>query len=660
MWYIQGLFNRAIDYGQWLFTEVILESVFVMLEAIRERSKGWLAKLLLAFITIPFALWGIDSYLHQAGSNVAVAKVDSDSITVQQFGTALQNFRNQLQAEGKVDAALLDSPVIKESVLNRLINTRLINKEITDSKFMISDEYLGKYIVGMQEFQKDGKFSQELYDGILSQNRMTASQFEASMRGDLLVAQAKDGLAALAYAPQAVIDQALKTEGQVREVSVAELKTADFINQIKIDDAQIKDYYEKHKDKFIVPEQVKLEFVLMSANTLIAGMQVSDDEINKYYSENAAKFQGDEQRHASHILIGFGVSATPQAKLEAKKKAEDVLAEVKKHPADFSKLASKYSMDPGSAAKGGDLGSFGRGMMVKPFEDAVFSMKPGEISDLVESEFGYHIIKLNEVTGMAQSFDSVKPQIKAELLYQKAIAKFSEQADNFNNMVYEQSDSLKPAADAFGLQVQSSGWMSRADGDKYFKTSKVMDKVFTDEVLKDKRNTEAIEISPNNLMSARVVDYKAATPRAFDEVRPAIESFLKMEQAAKLAQKKGEEYLAALRKGSEVSSLEWIPSVTVDRKNAQGLTDLTMRHVFKMDANKLPSYTGVADDNKGYLLIKVIAVTDKQYEDAEKAPLVSEYQSALANEYLSAYIKSLKAKAKITVNRQLLSDSSTR
>lgn len=630
-----------------------------MLEAIRERTKGRLAKIILALIVIPFALFGIDTYLQNAGSNVAVAKVAGETITVQEYSNALQNLRNKLQSEGKVDPAMLDKPEVRQLVLDRLITDRLLSKEVKRAKFNISDEQLSNYIIGLPEFTQDGQFSQELYDRILSQNRMSPTQFENAKRADLKVQQAHEGLASLAFIPAAVAEQTLKIEHQSREVSVAEIKTKDFISQVKIDPAQVKAYYEKNKDKFRKPEQVKLEFVLMSANTLIPGMQVTEDEAKKFYADNAEKFQGDEQRRASHILIGFGVSATPQAKQEAKKKAEAVLAEVKKKGSNFEALAKKYSQDPGSAEKGGDLGMFGRGAMVKPFEDTVFSMAPGAVSDLVESEFGYHMIKLTEIKGAAQTYDSVKTNIRAELMYQKALAKFSEQTENFSNMVYEQSASLEPAAKAFGLQIQKTDWLSRADGAKFFKNDKLMDKIFADEVLKERRNTEAIEVAPNSLLSARVVDYKAAAPRTFDEVKGGIEGFLKLEEASKLAIQEGESALASLRQGKEIKNLGWIPPVVVDRKNAQGLTEITMTQVFRIDASKLPAYVGVSDNNKGYLLIKVSGVNNALASDeTKKQSAQSELQSALAAEYISAYVKSLRAKGEVSINAQLMNVSS--
>lgn len=625
-----------------------------MLDAIRNQTQGWLAKVILALITIPFALFGIDSYFNDAGSNVAIAKVNGDKISMQEYANAMDNVRNRLQSQGqKVDPALLESAELKQSVLDGLITRRLVNAEIRHAHFKISDEQLSTYILGMPEFQQDGKFSEDLYQRTLAQNKLTVSKFEQDRRNELLNQQAREGLGMLVSTPKAVVNQALKFAHQQRDVSMAEIKTAQFLAQTKVTPEQVKAYYEQHKDKFKVPEQVKLEFALLSAASLVAQMHVTDAEVKQFYDENISKFQGDEQRHASHILLSFGVTATAKEKAAAKDKATDILMQLKKDPKRFEELAMKDSQDPGSASKGGDLGSFGRGAMVKSVEDAVFNMKVGEISDLVESEFGYHIIKLDGISGQISSFEAMKPQIKGELLFQKAQAKFSELADDFSNTVYEQSGSLKPAAEKFGLQVQPTAWMSREDGAKFFKSDKLMNSVFSDEVLKEKRNSEAVEVSPNNLVSARVLEYKPATPRSFDEVKGGIEGFLKLEQAKKLAAEKGLADLAKLKSGAQVDDLEWIPTVTIDRKNAQGLTEPVMNQAFKIDASKLPAYSGYMDGNKSYTIVQVSRV-DNTLNDNAKQGAADEYKVAVAAEYISAYDKSLKAKSKVVVNSKLL------
>ena len=622
-----------------------------MLDAIRKHTTGWMAKVILALITVPFALFGIDSYLNQAGRDVAVAKVNGDKISIQEYSNAIDNVRNRMQAEGKVDRALLDSPQLKQSVLDGLITRRLVNAEIRKAHFKISDEQLSQHILGMPEFQENGKFSEEIYQKTLAQNKMTATKFENDRRTELLTQQARDGLAALVSIPKGVAEQTLQFAYQQREVSAAEIKTAQFISQVKVTPEQVKAYYELHKDKFVVPEQVKLEFAMLSAASYVAQMKVDDKEIKDFYDANSAKFQSDEQRHARHILIAAGT--TDKEKTAAKAKAADILAQLRKAPKSFEALAVKYSQDP-SGAKGGDLGTFGRGAMVKPFDDAVFSMKVNQISDLVESEFGYHIIRLDGISGQNTSFDSLKLQIKGELSWQKAQAKYAELADDFSNTVYEQSGSLKPAADKFGLQLQTSGWLSRDDGAKFFKNEKLMNSVFSDTVMKEKRNTEAIEVSPNNMMSARVVDYKASAPRTFDEVKGGIEAVLKLEQAVKLATDKGAADLAKLKAGDAGKELEWIAPVTVDRKNAQGLTDIVMNQVFKMDASKLPAYAGFVNGKTSYTIVKIMSVANALKDDEAKKTAAADLQAAMAAEYVSAYGQSLKARSEVVVNRKLL------
>lgn len=626
-----------------------------MLEAIRERQQSWIAKLILALITVPFALWGVDSYLRQAGSNVAVAKVNGDSITVQQFGKSLQELRDNMKE--KTGPGFTDNPEVRKAVLDKLIDTRLLADEVKRGGYVISDEMLTKYVVSMPEFQKDGRFSQDVYDQVLAANGLTPSRFESRMRGDLLTQQARNSISGLAFAPHAASETTLRTQYQMREVSVFSFRPDDYLAQAKVDPAELKIYYDKHQNEFLVPEQVKLDFVIFSANSLIASMQATDEEAKKYYEENASKYQGDEERRASHILITFGAGKDEAAKAATRKKAEQVLAEVKKSPDKFDALAKKYSQDPGSAEKGGDLGLIKRGLMVKPFEDAVFSMSPGSISDLVETEFGYHIIKLTEVKGAAQSYDEVRSQIRAEIMYQKALTKFAEAAEAFSNTVYEQSSSLDPAAKSHNLQVQKSDWMSREDVAKFFKNDKLASAVFSDEVRKDKRNTEAVEVSPNTLAAARVAEARPASMKPFEDVKNAIEEKLKHMQAAKLAVEQGEKVLAELRKGGNGGGIEWGTSIMVDRQNPQGLSDSVLKQAYRMDASKLPAYVGAPSADGGYVLIRLSAVEDgmKNLDADGKKAANAGYSAVLGTEYLSAYMKSLRSRADIKINQDILS-----
>ena len=628
-----------------------------MLELIRKHSKGWLAKLILAAITIPFALFGIDQYLSGAGANVPVAKVNGDEISLQEYSNTLESVRTRMQSQSEqYDPTIFDGPAFKQSILDGLIMRRLVNAETVDENFQIGDKQLSDHILKMPEFQENGQFSEAVYQKTLEQNGLTASKLESSIRNDLVVQQARDDLASLAFAPKSLAESAVQYSYQKRDVSKAEIKASAFISEVNVEPEEVKAYYEKHKDKFRVPEKVKMEFVLLSAASLINGVNVTDEEVKAFYDQNLDKFQGDEQREASHILLGFGVSATDADKEQAREKALEIIAQLKADPKRFEELAAKFSQDPGSAAKGGSLGSFGRGAMVKPFEDAVFNMEVNQISDVVESEFGYHIIRLDGVSGTSSSFDSLKPQIKAELIFQKAQIKYAELTEEFSNLVYEQSGSLQPVANKFDLTIQTTDWLSYEEGAKYFKdNTKLMDMVFSNEVLKEKRNTEAVEVSSNNLIAARVAEYQPEAPKTFDDVKEGIEALLKLEQAMKLAEAKGKAAIAKLNTGEQDETLEWISEVTVDRKNAQGLTEPVMDKVFKMNTTKLPAYDGFVDVNRAYVLVKVSGVSNALTEDETlKQRAQAEYEAALAQEYVAAYGKSLKAKADVEVSRKLL------
>ena len=623
-----------------------------MLDKFRSYAQTKAAQVILALVLIPFALFGIDSYLNQAGNNLSIAKVDGYKITLPEYNRAIENVRNRIMSEGKkVDPAMFDSFEFKESVVDGLITKQLINNDIKKSKFKITDLQLSQYIIGMPEFQKDGKFSQELYDKVLQNNQLNPKKFEESIRNDLLIQQVRDGLQKLTFIPPNNLIETLKATSQQREVTVAEFKTKEYMVKASVNEKDMQAFYDKNKSKFLAREQVKAEFVVFSLTSILPTINVSDNEVKAFYKTNADKYQNQQQREASHILIAASKNAAPAEKAKAKAKAEDVFNQVKKNPKQFEELATKYSQDPESAKKGGDLGVFGRGMMVKPFDDAVFSMKVNEISSIVESDFGYHIIKLTKVIGDGGGFDAIKLQIKAELIYQKAQDKFAALAEDFSNMVYEQSSSLDAVSKKFSLPIQKTDWISRSDSDKFFKNEALMNALYSKESIKDHRNTEAIEVTPNNLIAARVVDYKVQTTKPFTDVKTSIEDYLKFEAAKKLVASEGEVALKSIVDASR--KIDWQAAVLVDRKNAKGLSDAVINHAYKMPTDKLPSYSGFVDGDNGYVIVKVSKVSFPNDDNEEnKNEFASSYSEALSFEYLSAYLKGLKAKASVSVNQK--------
>jgi peptidyl-prolyl cis-trans isomerase D len=630
-----------------------------MLDVIRERAQGLFAKIILALITVPFALWGVDSYLRQGGDSAIVAKVDSQKISRQEFNQALKEQQERMRAVMKesFDPALMDKPEVRRSILDSLIDQRLLVGGATKAGVVVSDEMLARFIGDIPEFQENGKFSQSRYETLLRNQNMTPGAFESRVRQSIVSEQLVDGLTGSTLVSRAALDNFASISEQQREIVQAMIYPEQFIPQIKVSSGEIKGYYEKHKEEFRVSEQAKLEYVVLSVDDLTSQMSVSDDEIKKYYEEHAAQFQVAEQRQASHILITISPKASDAEKAAAREKAEKLLKEAKQAPANFAELARKNSQDPGSAANGGDLGVFARGAMVKPFEDAVFKMSVGEIVGPVQSDFGFHIIKLTGVkTGKARSLAEAREEIGLELRKQKASKRFVEVAETFSNTVYEQPDSLKPVADALKLKIQTSPWIGKKGGDvALLNNGKLLQAIFSEESLKLKRNTEAVEVRPNTLVAARVAEFKPASYKSLEELSVELGGRLQRELADAQAAKRGNEALEQLRQGKDVAELKWSAPITISRQTAASLGEAATSEIFRADARKLPSYTGAVDPKGGYLLIKVNrVVAPGGLDDAKKKDYAQRMRQLLTQEYYAAYVASLKQKADITIKKDQL------
>lgn len=627
-----------------------------MLEFFRERAQGWFAKIILALLIVPFALWGVDSYLRHSGTETAVAKVNGQSITSQEFDRVMKQQQERLRTAlgSRFDPALLDRPEVRQSALDNLINERVLSMEAARVGMNVPDALLAQIIANIPNFQENGQFSQGRYEEVLRSQGMTPTMFEGRVRQSLMIEQLSDGLVRAAFMPRSTQDRLIGLVEQQREISQVTLQPEQFAAQVKIDPAAVKAYYDKHREEFRTPEQARVEYVVLSADELAAQMAASDEEIKKYYEEHRSQYQEPEQRQASHILIAVPANASAAQKEAARVKAEQVAKEAKQNPADFAKLAKQYSQDPGSAANGGDLGYFPRGAMVKAFEDAAFKMSKGEIAGPVQSDFGFHIIQLTGIKGgKVRALSEVRNEIAEEIKKQKAEKRFAELAENFSNVVYEQPDSLKPVADGLKLKVQTSGWIGKNGGETaLLNHPKLLQAIFSDDALKQKRNTEAVEVVPNTLVSARVVEYKAASYRPFEEASGAIAKRLQQEQADALAAKQGKDWLARLQKGEAVAEAKWSAPQTVSRRTASKMGEAAVSLIFRADAGKLPAYGGVENPQGGYTLIKVSKVLPPAaIEEAKKAAYGEQLRQMAGQEVFAAYLAGLKQKADITINK---------
>ncbi len=618
--------------------------------------KRWM-QLLLGLVALPFAFFGVESYQAAANLGVGVASVGDQKITEQEFAENLRQQQERLRRMlgGNFSQAMLDSPEMRSEMLEGMISQRLLTQYAVSSKLSVSDEQLRDVVASIPAFQVDGKFSKTQYESALRAEGYSPTVFENSIRRDLMMQQLSAALSESGTASKSVAQYIAEYRLQQREVAEYALNMKQFMAQIKPTAEAVQAYYGANSAQFQLPEQVRIEYVVLNGDALLAAEPVQADEIKKIYQDNLAKYGEAEQRQASHILIAYKQGASDGDKAKAREKANLLAEQVKKTPAIFTELAKKNSDDPGSASKGGDLGYFSRGMMVKAFEETAFGMKSGEIAGPIESDFGLHIIRLTGIKpGKVKSFDQVRPEIEAELKKQKSGRRFSEAAEAFSNMVYEQSDSLKPAAERFKLTIQQSGWATRASAPVVvLNNPKLLAALFSDDVIKNHRNTEAVEIAPGTLVSARALEHKAASQRPLDEVRAEVLKRLVDKEATMLARKQGAEKLAELNKG-DATGISFGGAKMVSRDSTAGLRPEAAGRVFRADVTKLPAYVGV-DLPDGYAIYRISkVVAGKAVDEAMQKNMQSELARLNGTQEFKAFLASLRAGAKIQINKDLL------
>lgn len=617
-----------------------------MFDAVRNNKR--IVQGFLVLITLPFAFWGVDSYFRSGGGTGELASVGGSSITRQDFSQAMRDQQERLRGQfgREFNPAMLETPEARQAMLDSLVTQRLLLLHAAKSGLTASDAQLIEVIGSIPALQEDGKFSKRRYEQALRTQGLTQAGFEAKLRQDLTLQQLVQAVSDTAIVSKAAAEQVIAIQFEERLVSEAVIRPEQYVAQVKLSDGAVKEYYEKNQKQFEIPQQICAEYVVLSREALAEQISVSPEEIKSAYDKNAKNYQSPEERRASHILIQSAADAPEAEQKAARARIDGILQQVKKNPADFAKLAKEHSQDPGSGQKGGDLGFFPRGAMVKAFEDAVFSMKVNQVSDVVRSEFGYHIIRLTDIKpGQTRSLEEARDSIAAELKSQSAARKFAEAAEAFSNTVYEQADSLKPAAEKFKLTIKQTGFFDQANrvaAGPLAGNEKLFAALFTDDALKHKRNTDAIEVSPSTLVAARVLEQRPAQLRTLESVRAEIEKKLLAEETARLALKEGEEKLSRLTKG-ESPVLAWSQPQTVLRQPMRGLAPEAQRVIFKAPAGKLPAYVGTQLPNGAFVLYRISQVRPGAVKgDADARPRAQRTQLTQLsgaedfNDYLSA------------------------
>ena len=620
------------------------------------KHKRLLQFVLALMIVPPFAFWGIQWTQRETAGVGEVASVGGQKISEQEFTEALRQQQERLRGMlgRNFDPALLDSPAMRRELLEGMISQRLMMQHAARNHLTVSNETLVETTMSIPAFQVDGKFSRERYDAALRNERMSPEAFDAALRGDLLVQQLTGALADSGLASKAVSRQLAQLRAQQREIAEHRVQADALVAQAKITPEAIRAFYDGNPARFQVPEEVGVEYLALSTDALLAAEQVGADEIKSYYESNLSKYGEPEQRRASHILIAVKSGAGDAEKAKARERAAQILSQLRKSPGSFAELAKSKSGDPGSASRGGDLGFFSRGMMVRAFEDAAFRLKPNQISDLVESDFGFHIIKITGIkAGKMKSLDAARPEIERELKKQRAGRRFAEAAEAFSNLVYEQSDSLGPAAERFKLAVQRAHGVTRQSAPvPALNNPRLLAALFADDSIRNRRNTEAVETAPGVLVSARVLDHKPASQRPFEEVKGELGKQLTQQEALVLARRQGEERLKELKNG-DASAVRFGTTRLVSRDEPRDLSPEALSRIFGADASKLPAYAGVESKN-GYVIYRVTRVVDVEPDETRRRSVQSELGRASGTQEFKSFLDGLRADAKVEINKAAL------
>lgn len=611
-----------------------------MLQAFRTH-KRWMMFIAMIFIIPSFVVTGIYSYNRMSDSENDLATVGDTSITMMDFDNAkrqyLDNFRRQMGQSFKPN--MLDTAEARASILAALISDRAISLEIASEYMNVGEADAINLVKQAPAFQRDGKFSTEAYQQFLNSMGKSDEQFVLELRRDLTRQMLLSAVSQTTQASNTVAQRIHDLLTEERTIRTFEIKPTAFLKSVSVTDAEAQSYYDQNKSLFAVPESVDIEYVVLSPESY-KNIKASEDDIKTFYEQNLQRFSTPEARRASHILIAVNNEKTDA---DAKKEADEIYKQLQADPSKFAQLAKSKSADPGSARQGGDLGFFQKGMMVPEFDNAVFSGKKGDLVAPVKTQFGYHIIKIVDVKpAQAKPLKEVRAEIEALYQQQAAIRAFAEDAENFSNMVYEQSESLQPVAERFGLKIQTVKNVTRDFEDQLINPN-VIEALYGFDVLEDKRNSNAIEVASNTLLSARVTAHHKQTVKTFDEVKGDIVATLKNQKATEAARAQGSADIAKLLDKKSASG-KFGDKTVISRERPGAYAYEVVTAALRPDANKLPTYTGVQTQDGSYFVIEVQNSKKIEASPEQLAMRKAELAQLYSNPEQAAFISGLETK----------------
>ncbi len=624
-------------------------------------SNKRVVQVVLAIIILPFAFFGIDFYFRGGDESNRVAWIGDSAIGEQEFSRALRAAQDNLREQTRNNpqlAAYLASPEFKKSVLDDVIQRRLLLGYAAQMGMSVADSELQRVIADIAAFHDEqGRFSPSRYDQLLRAQGLTPAAFENQMRQEILLGRLQAVFSGSALVPGEVAGRLHRIREQERTLSQRVFTPAEYRSAVKVSPEEARKFYDENQAQFQIPERVRLEFVLLTPEAAAQNVNVTDEQLRELYQQKITDYQTPEERRASHILIPVSRDASEEERKKQRALAEDIRGQLAESPGRFAALAKKHSQDPGSAERGGDLGFVQRGFMVKEFEDAVFSMKPGEISQPVLTQYGFHIIRLDEIKPVKTTpFEQVRADLLDEARKAQVQRAYGEAAQVFGDMVYSEYDSLKPVAEALKLTIQKSDWVSKAGGasNPLLNNEKLFNAIFAPEAIDERRNTEAIEVQPNMLLSARVIEHAPPTALPFEDVSGDIVEHLAQQKAAEKAAEAGRAALERLKKGEKLD-LKWSGPQSVTLQRRQGLHPEAAQAVFSAPVDALPAYVGAPVADGRYVIYRISDVRNVENLAAERVSATAGQIAQLAGQAQFAnLVESLRRDAEVRINDRLL------
>ena len=588
-----------------------------------------------------------------------VAVVDGKKIGQLEWDAAVKEDVERIrQNTPNMDPKFLDSSEFKYAALERLVEKRVLATAATKLHLDVSDQRVAAELIqnpSLASLRKpDGKIDEIRYKELLAPQGLTPQSFEARVRSDLSVQQVQSSLAKSGMVPAAIADVALNAYFEKREIQLLKFIPENYAKRVTPSSAEIEAFYKGNAALFQAPEKASIQYVVLDLQSIQKTMSPNEVDIKTHYEQNASRLSGPEERRASHILIASPKTASSVDRAKARKQAEDLLMSIKKSPASFAEIAKKDSQDTASAINGGDLGLFGRGAMTKPFEDAVFAMSAKQISEVVETDFGYHIIQLTQIKApKTRSFAEMRTEMETDLKLQMAQKKYSEAAEIFTNTVYEQPDSLKPVADKLKLEIQTAQNVARQAAPTMrgpLANTKFLGVLFASDTIEKKRNTEAVELGGNQLVAGRIVSYSPAQTLPLAEVKDRVQTLLIERMSAELARKEGAAKYAELTKTGAIEvniPAELGASMVISRDATQQQNPKLIDAVLRANALKLPAWVGVDLGAEGYRVIYLTKVLNTAQALATQNR--DQYLQVWSNAESASYYEYLKAKFQVKI-----------